>query len=170
MADFHTALALTLAHEGGFLHNETTGEVVNRGITLDSLRRLGILKSLGPPTNADIAFVQSLTLEEAADIYRMEFWDKLELDHFNSQEVANKVFDLGVNTGTRQAALFLQRAVRSIPDGIIGMHTVALTNAGDAAQILASIRTQAEAFYRQLAGFYPSLAGNLTGWLQRLAS
>ena len=170
MTEFQIALEKTLKFEGGFFHNQETGEVVNMGVTLDTLRSLGILKSTGPATDADIEFVKSLTEDEAGDIYRKQYWDKLYLDHFNSQDVANKVFDLAVNTGTYQSVLFLQRAVRSIPDGIVGLHTLALTNGGDPTQILASIRTQAEAFYCELAGENPDLQPDLKEWLTRLAA
>ena len=175
MADFQPALAITLKHEGGFADRsktrpDSTGEVVNMGITLDTLRSLGILKSKGPASEADIFFVKTLTEDEAADIYRQQYWDKIELDGVNSQEVANKVFDLAVNTGTHQSVVFLQKAVGTVADGDLGAITLIATNRADPNTTLSKIRLYAETFYRDIAMNNPALAPDLSGWLARLAS
>lgn len=170
MADFQTALAITLDHEKGFFHNTVTGEVVNMGITLDTLRSLGILKTRGPATPEDIAFVKGLTAEDVSPIYRQEYWDKLQLDKFVNQAVANKVFDLAVNTGTHQATMFLQRALRILADGQLGPLTLSAANSADPQRVLDSIRSQGAQFYRELAANNPELAPDLPGWLARLDS
>ena len=168
MADFATALALTLINEGGFFHDAETGELVNRGITLDTLRELGILKSIGPASVADIDFVQGLTEDETAQVYRHFWWDILHLDSLNDQELANKVFDLAVNTGTVQTTLWLQRIVNVKQDGVMGPVTMAALNSGNAAAILVALRLNAKAFYVALAEAHPALAHDLDGWLARL--
>lgn len=43
--------------------------------------------------------------------YKKEFWDTLNLDHFQDQDIADEVFDTGVNMGTYIAAVFLQKAL-----------------------------------------------------------
>jgi lysozyme family protein len=168
MASFLPAVTKTLAAEGGFFHNLKTGEVVNRGITLDLLRSLKVLNSSGPATQADIEFVQSLTVEEAQDIYEIDFWAKLHLDQINDQAVANKVFDLAVNMGVGTAARFLQAAAGVPQDGVIGPQTIAAANAMDPVALLGSIKAWAANRYRDIAAANPLLAGNLTGWLSRL--
>lgn len=187
MADFTLAVALTLQHEGGYSDDDTrraeyiarhgsdtgyrpTGEVVNRGITLKLIRSLGILKSKGPATPEDIEFVQSITEDEARDIYRMEFWDKLNLDSIKSQEVANKVFDLAVNMGQVSAARLLQDACNVTPDGIVGPLTIGRANTIDPVLLLATIRSHAADRYEQIAQSNPALASDLPGWLKRLES
>lgn len=144
--------------------------MVNMGITLETLRSLGILKSAGAPDPYDIQFVKSLNESEAGDIYRSEYWDKLHLDNFTSQDVAAKVFDLAVNTGTYQAAIFLQRALGIIADGILGPATLEAANAANSTVLLDGIRSQAESFYNALAVKNPQLRADLPGWLNRLAS
>lgn len=170
MAVFEPAVTLTLKHEGGFSHNPKTGEVVNRGITLATIRSLGILKSHGPATAADIEFIQSLTEDEAKDIYYAEYWDKLNLNSINSQEVANKVFDLAVNMGVVSAARLLQQACNVTPDGIVGPITIGRANAMDPVVLLAKIRSEAADRYKQIAQANPLLASNLPGWMNRLNS
>ena len=170
MAEFAPAAAITLVHEGGFYHNPATGEYANLGITLATLRSLGILKTTGPALQSDIDFVKSLTEDEAKDIYRLEYWDKLNLDHLNSQDVANKVFDLAVNMGVVTAARFLQAACGVPVDGIVGAQTIGAANAGDQVALLGSIRARAANRYRDIAAENPNLAPNLPGWLARLNS
>lgn len=170
MSEFAPALAKTLIHEGLFYHNPSTGEYANMGITLNTLRSLGILRSKGPATDADIEFVRSLKNEDAALIYRQQYWDHLELDAINSQDVANKVFDLAVNIGAVTAARFLQAACGVPEDGIIGPLTIGRANAMDPAALLGSIRALASNRYQEIAKANPALAPNLPGWLARLNS
>jgi len=168
MADFEQAVEKTLKAEGGFFHNLKTGEVVNRGITLATIRSLGILKSHGPATQADIEFIQSLTEEETKDIYHLEYWSKLNLDDIHFQDVANKIFDLAVNMGVVSAARMLQKACNVTPDGIVGPITIGRANAIDPVVLLATIRSEAADRYEQIAQANPVLASNLPGWLGRL--
>lgn len=170
MADFLPAITKTLAAEGGFFHNVKTGEVVNMGITLATLRSLGVLKSVGDASESDIQFVKSLAIDEARDIYREEYWDKLKLSQLNSQGVANKVFDLSVNMGTLGVTRILQKALGIPVDGIFGPKTMTAANAADPSDLLYKIRAQAKDFYDYLAQSNPLLTPNLTGWLNRLNS
>lgn len=170
MAEFAPAVKLTLEHEGGFFHNKVTGEVVNKGITLTTVRSLGILKSTGVTLQSDIDFIRSLTEEEAKDIYHMEYWDKLHLDHVKSQPIANKVFDLGVNMGVVGAARILQKACHVAEDGIVGEITIGRANSFNEAALLHELKACAAVRYQEIAFKHLELAGNLTGWLNRLNS
>lgn len=170
MANFEPAVKKTILAEGGFFYNHTTGEVVNMGVTLATLRSLGILHSTGTPSKEDVAFVKSLTADEAKDIYRKEYWDPLHLDHINDQAVAAKVFDLAVNMGVVSAARFLQASCGVAEDGVVGPITIARANAMDPVALLGSIRARASNRYQEIASANPTLVGNLHGWLSRLNS
>lgn len=37
------------------------------------------------------------------DIYKTDYWDKLRCDEINNQDVAEQMFDMGVNAGTTRA-------------------------------------------------------------------
>lgn len=177
MANFAPAIEATLRSEGGYFLNPTTGECVNRGLTHWFLRGIGLLppRAQSQASDAEQAFVKSLTLEETEDIYRHHFWDILELDKVNDQGVASKVLDLAINTGLRQSVMFTQRAVNDLTaidplvvDGAMGPHTLGRINALNGPQLLGKIREEAAAFYQRLAQSKPELAGNLNGWLARL--
>jgi lysozyme family protein len=172
MAEFQPAVLQTLQNEGGFFHNPVTGEVVNFGVTLSFASGCGLCAT------TDEAFIKQMSEQQAMDIYKKHFWDAHNLGSINDQSVANKAFDLTVNMGpgsaNHEGALtLLQRAVCDCGgscdiDGQIGPRSIACINAADAAKLLAAYRARAKARYEQIAQD-PKLAGNLSGWLARLA-
>ncbi|HVN04413.1 MAG TPA: glycosyl hydrolase 108 family protein [Bryobacteraceae bacterium] len=172
MADFEPAVNITLANEGGFFHNPVTGEIVNHGITLK------FVQSSGYKPDADEGFIRNLSTAEASTIYKTYFWDRHNIGAINDQNLANKVFDLTVNMGPGSAnhpgaLTLLQSAVNSCGgqctvDGIIGPVSIAQINARDPVALLAEYRLQAAGRYQQIAAGNAQLAGDLSGWLQRL--
>ena len=176
MGDFNAALKATLANEGGFFHNKTTGEVVNMGITHWTLRSLGFLtnKPRSVPASPDeIDYVMRLSLDTVSEIYKKEYWDKLALDSV-ADPLAAKVFDVGVNTGIGTSARFLQDAVNVLlwpsaiaTDGVIGPNTLQEVNKAEADALLAQFKVEAAKYYRSIAQ-QPDKAGFLDGWLARL--
>lgn len=174
MSDFKLAIPITLKNEGGFEdHSATTGEVVNMGITLEFLRGIGVIKTSGPATPEDKAFVKSLTVDEVTQIYQEYFWDKPNIGALNDQDVAAKVFDVNVNTG--HGIIFLQRALRVPQDNILGPLTAKQANDTDPKLLLARLRSFGVAYYasvrdRANAEGNLALAADYPGWITRLNS
>jgi lysozyme family protein len=170
MSDFNEAVGKTLAAEGGFFHNQVTGEIVNYGWTASTLA------SLGEPSTED--YVRSLTRDRAITLYREYFWNPLSLDSIADQALANKVFDIAVNQGLGTSARLLQEAVNDLQlggailqiDGKIGPKTIDAANALPASNLLTTFRSHAKQRYMDIAAKNPQLKGDLPGWLQRLAS
>ena len=52
-------------------------------------------------------------LAEAEKIEEREYWNSMRLAEVENQNAANKIFDMGVNMGVRQAGVYAQRAVNS---------------------------------------------------------
>lgn len=83
--------------------------------------------------------IYHLTLEDAKQIYRRDYWSRwINLDGL-SQELPDslifELFDASVNAGVGNATRFLQRALHVASDGLIGKVTIAalenaLTNNG----------------------------------------
>lgn len=174
MADFQPALTITLQNEGGFYHNPVTGEIVNHGITL------AFVRSSGYQPEADEAFIRNLDAAEASAIYLTYFWDRHSIGCISDQALANKTFDLTVNMGPGGAnhpgaLTLLQAAVNArgghcAVDGVLGPVSIGQINTLDAAALLAAYKRLAAQRYAQIASCNPKLAGDLTCWLQRLAS
>ncbi|HEX4748662.1 MAG TPA: glycosyl hydrolase 108 family protein [Bryobacteraceae bacterium] len=173
MAVFQPAVEQTLQNEGGFFHNQKTGEVVNYGVTLKFASGCGLCGS------TDQAYIQGLTQQQAIDIYNKYFWDAYHIGSINDQTLANKTFDLTVNMGPggkeKDGGLtLLQRAVcdcggTCIVDGILGPQSLSAINALDPGQLLTAYRGRAKARYEEIAQD-PVQAGNLSTWLARLAT
>jgi lysozyme family protein len=180
MAEFAPALAKTLVNEGGSYHDPKTGEYANRGITVWTLRGLGIVPPRTretPATDEEIITLRNLSDSQVSEIYRQQYWNPLNLDALDSQELAERVFDIGVNMGTHQAGTLLQRSVSRlawpdilVEDGKVGTKTIAAANAYKYPTVLLEqFKAEAAATYRKIAQD-PKLAGNLAGWLKRLDS
>ena len=129
--------------------------------------KYGIFKRSYP--NLDI---RNLTLDGAKCIYYRNFWEPQKYKNFDSDEVAEKVFDLAVNMGTRKANELLQRALRAVEnpvkeDGIIGSITLTAVNNSNEAALLATIRSEVAGYYRSIVMKNASQQKFINGWLNR---
>jgi len=175
---FNLIIADTLAHEGGYVHDPADpGGETNFGISKRSFPELNI---------------KTLSREQAVAIYCNHYWLTPRIDAIDSFALARKIFDLGVNCGTRTAILMLQRAVNTVclgqvppqrmsywrqqlaklttnaplkEDGLLGPVSLGVINRcphPDA--ILMALRGEAYNHYRSKNPLY------IVGWLKRLAS
>lgn len=176
---FDRAIRTVLRHEGGFVdHPDDPGGPTNYGISLRWLRALGDLDDNGQldgdfdiDGDVDVEDIRMMGIERAIGFYREHWWEKFGYASL-PLGVGEKVFDLAVNMGDRQAHKLLQRALRAagelvIDDGILGPKTRdALRRASDEV-VLAALRSEAAGFYRLLAATRPKLGAFLDGWLRR---
>lgn len=110
MAKYNEAVNITLKHEGGYVNDrqDPGGET-----------KYGISKRQYPNIN-----IEKLTIDEAVGIYNRDYWNKLKCGEITDQELANQLFDFGVNVGVYKAAKTIQRVVSVHPDGNIGPVTL----------------------------------------------
>jgi lysozyme family protein len=166
MANFKTAFLLTLQNEDSTRSGKVTVDAGGR-------TRFGIAETFHPGLPEEFFTGPAEdALAEAEKIEEREYWDTLRLAEVENQNVANKIFDMGVNMGVRQAAVYAQRAVNSqlqqlTEDGNIGPKTLAAMNAVDP-QTFYGLLCQFSAWhYRHIAANNPDQAVNLAGWLKR---
>ena len=118
---FDSALAFVLGFEGGYVNDPRDyGGATNLGITqrtLDAAR-------IAHPTWGLPASVVSLRRQDAARIYRADYWDAVRGDDL-PPGVALLVFDCAVNQGPGRARKWLQTAVGAVSDGDLGPKTMA---------------------------------------------
>lgn len=114
---FSAALAEVLKHEGGYVNDKRDpgGET-----------KYGISKRSYP--HLDIA---SLTVDEAGEIYRADYWNKVRGDEL-PPALALCVFDTAVNMGVHRAILLLQRSLGVSADGRLGPVTMNAAKASGA--------------------------------------
>lgn len=151
-----------LRHEGGFVdHPNDPGGATNLGVTIGTLKRLGI--DVDGDGDSDIADLRKLRIEDAVLVYRRFYWDKVEGDLLPIG-LDYAVVDYAVNSGVSRAAKALQGVVGASRDGVIGPKTIA---AARAAGVFATIETLCD----QRMGFLRSLRTWGTfgrGWTRRV--
>jgi lysozyme family protein len=149
---FNWIIKFTLDAEGGYDNDpdDPGGET-----------KYGIDKRSHPDVN-----IKELTIEEAKDIYFTEYWTKFSCDRFE-KPVGEVYFDCCVNTGQKQSNKFLQRAVGTEADGIIGPKTVSKLVVEDPKVLANAIINQRQKFYENLAYNKANLKKFLNGWTNR---
>jgi lysozyme family protein len=169
MASFSAALRVILRHEGGYSNDPAdSGGATNFGITA---KTLGEFRNLG--RNATPAEVRALSQAEAETIYRSRYW-RPRYEYIESQVIATKVFDIGVNAGVVTAHRILQRSLGMCGhpveiDGAFGPETLAATNACPPEDLIRSLIDEQAAHYRAIVALNPKKAKFLDGWLDRAA-
>lgn len=148
--NFEQAFDKLIAHEGGYVQDprDPGGET-----------KFGISKRSYP--NVDIA---NLTLGQAKDIYKKDFWDRAQCDIL-PPSVAFQLFDTAVNSGIGQAIRFLQRAVGVADDGVVGALTLNAVRRLDAETVVARFNGHRLEFMTRLSTW--DVFGR--GWARRIA-
>ena len=144
--NFSNLMGLVLQSEGGFVDDPLDpGGPTKFGITLATLS-----DARGKP--AAKADISDLTRDEASALYRQHYWDKISADALPSG-VDYAVFDAAVNSGPKQAALWLQTLLRVNADGVIGPLTLAAVANVDGPSLINAYCDKRLATLRSLASF-----------------
>lgn len=148
---FDTLIDRLLDHEGGYVNDprDPGGET-----------RFGISKRSYPSID-----IKNLTRAVAVDIYRRDFWDRIQGDTL-PQAFAFQALDAAVNHGMENAVRWLQRAACVAEDGVIGPVTLAAVGRADPADLVLLFNAERLRFYARLAAF--DAFGR--GWVYRVAS
>lgn len=184
MATFLTAYNITLKHEGGYANNpnDKGGETycgISRKffpnwsgwISIDNWKKGG-----GDPKNLKYPYLE----DEVTNFYKTQFWDSMKLDNINDQDIANELFDTGVNMGIPIASKMIQEACnllnkqgKSYPDidvdGIIGKNSLKTINEHpDKRKLYNLLNVLQGSRYVELTRKTPSQEVFLNGWLERV--
>ncbi len=168
MANFITAVEMTLANEGGFSdHPNDAGGQTRFGITEKVAKEWGYKGEM-----------KELPLGIAKAIYKEKYWDKLNLDKINHQIIAEISFDMGVNMGIGTAGKYLQTAYNFTTkenlkvDGVIGSKTLNVINSVKDKRTIEFITlgliTVAGKHYIELCEKNEAYEVFLLGWLRRV--
>jgi lysozyme family protein len=160
-----------IRREGGFVnHSADRGGPTKFGITQATLSR----RLSRAATRAD---VEALSLDQAREIYRRDYYQGPRIDRLPAA-IQPFVFDSAVNHGPRRAIAFVQQVCNQAGfgqlavDGVCGPNT--MRAAHDAAWamkdwLLAALVEERRSFYQAIVAADPSQAVFLEGWLNRLA-
>lgn len=154
---FPAALRLILKLEGSYVDNPADpGGATKYGITH---RTLAAWRG-APVTKADVA---ALTIEEAGQIYRREYWDRAQGNSLPAG-LDLALFDFAVNSGPVRAVRSLQACLEVTPDGVVGPQTLGAMLALPPATVIRRLCAARVLFLGRL----PHAHMFLKGWRRRV--
>lgn len=183
MADFEKAYSHTAKNEGLYANNKAdTGGETYMGISRNNWPKWGgwpiidgIKKQYG--TSASIinryGSSNATLMAKVKEFYKTNFWYPLNLQLFTDQQLANNVYDFGVNAGIGRAAKFLQQAINSIcgsvtVDGDIGNQTITSLSKLNQKQVYDAFNSLRKGFYDGIIRNNPSQAQFRNSWYSRI--
>ena len=192
MADFEPAFDFVVSHEDPHRSGKVTEDAGGR-------TRFGIAGKFHPElTEEFFSGPADEALKQAEEIMRSDYWQPMRLDEIRNQNVAAKIFDMAVNMGVHQAAVYAQRAANGMitaqvvlppsaasengvaqallpvyslaEDGVLGNKSLAAFNALDPIRYYQLLCDFSRQHYIHVASINPAQATNLQGWLKRAAA
>lgn len=150
MNTFDGMIDRVLSHEGGYVNDprDPGGET-----------KFGIAKRSYPQVD-----IKNLTRDRAIDIYRADFWDRVQGDKMPRAFVF-QALDAAVNHGVGNAVRWMQRAAGVADDGLIGPMTLAAISRNEPADLVLNFNAERLNFYAKLGTF--DTFGR--GWVNRVA-
>lgn len=179
MQNVRTIAEGIVAREGGFVNDpDDPGGATNFGVTINTLRRLGL--DLDGDGVIDTRDVRALSSAQAVDIFIEHYYRRPGIDRL-PEALRASVFDMQVNAGGN-AVRILQRLLREMGhtvdvDGVIGAQTVAAAEGAARAapdHIADAYGIARRNYYLRLADTRPASrkfartrAGDKGGWVRR---
>lgn len=127
--------------------------------------RLGINSTANPQAVSDGFYTMSLTdaLAYAENVYQTQYWNGRGLDGITSQQVASKLFDVGVNMGNAGVV-----AVLHSTQGVNSSNVVSSINAMEPTQFLGNFVMALKTHYQAIVNSNPAKYQKyLNAWLSR---
>lgn len=172
MAQFDTALPIILQYEGGYVNDpQDSGGETYKGISrkmnpqwsgwtvVDTEK-----KQAGFPLSLD----KNPTLQQSvASFYKTNYWDKIQGDQMQNQNVATSIFDFAVNAGVTTSIKLAQQTVKVNNDGILGNISLSTINQTDPNLFVALFTIEKVKYYIQITNRNPDNRKFFFGWVNR---
>lgn len=160
MSDYGTAFSYMMKNEDPALSGVITMDPTHD--CPEAYARFGINSAAHPEAMAEGFYQMPVdkALEYAASLYKYRYWVPIGGYQIIVQDIANKFFDLAVNSGPVEATKLVQRAVNVLlgnltlglaVDGHCGDKTISAINAARPEELLPAIKGYAVQFYQDCA-------------------
>lgn len=164
MAQFEPAFEKMIRNEGGYQLHKVEGD---RG----GMTYAGISRRYHPHWPGweliDSDRMDPRLTESVREFYRGQFWEPIQGDDIETQEVAESLFDFAVNAGISTAVKLAQVATGTTPDGIFGPKTLEALNSIDPAAFIGKYVIAKMARYAEICNRDSSQKKFLLGWINR---
>ena len=164
MADFNPAFEKMLHDEGGMQLTDIPGD--RGGMTYAGIARNPNPQWAGWPLVDRKEFGGSLT-SLVREFYRVNYWDRIRGNEIRDQQIAETIFNFGVNTGVGVAVKLAQVIVGAVPDGGIGPKTIELLNQCTAEKFVPSYAIAKIQRYVDICMRNRDQSKFLLGWVRR---
>jgi len=153
MANFDIAFEKVIGFEGGYVNdtNDVGGET-----------KYGISKRAYPDLD-----IKNLTLDQAKEIYKKDYWDRIKGDEIVDQHIADLLFDTAVNMGAYNTVKNIQKILNVDIDGILGNITINALNSFDADKFIALFKLNRINRYIDICIKRTTNKKYLFGWVKR---
>jgi len=193
MANFSKAFSVTMANEGGYVNDpQDTGGETYKGIARKyhpdwvGWEAIDKLKTAGNEADWEAQIDDDEQIQANIEtFYKTFYWDRFWGDKIESQEIAEKLFDIAVNMGVYRSVSFLQQIINLLnrneklfdditEDGLFGpisLQTLqkCTEEKGGAGHVLQLLSILQGAYYVESAQKRKTNKRFLRGWLNRLA-
>jgi lysozyme family protein len=169
MSNFDIAFDRVIVKEGGSRftnHPQDRGGPTRWGVTQQTYTNY-----LGRPASVDD--VRNMPKAHAEDVYRLFYWDPMNLDLVKNFTLAYLLFDQGVNRGTITVARSFQRVLNVdfgkslVEDGRIGPMTIEAADSVDVYDLCNKFIQAAQDAYVSIVRNNNSQLVFLAGWINR---
>lgn len=152
--NFDQAFDRLLGHEGGYSrHPSDPGGETMWGVTRKVATQEGYTGDM-----------HIFPREAAKAIYRKRYWDAIRADEL-PETLRYSVFDAAVNSGVKQAVVWLQRALDVGDDGVLGPLTLKTAQNCSALSVAVKLNAERLDFMTSL----PTWGAFGKGWARRIA-
>lgn len=183
MADFKTSFIHTIRNEGGYANNKAdNGGETYMGIArnywgtwkgwsqIDSIKKHFGTDAKTININAGSNPVLQAQVQE---FYKANFWYPNNLQLLNDQQLANNVYDFGVNAGIGASGKRLQMAANALGcdlavDGQVGNKTIAEVNKLSVKAVYEAFNTERKKYYDNIIAKNPSQKQFKNSWYSRI--
>jgi hypothetical protein len=163
MADFNPAFEKVIADEGGYQLTDIPGD--HGGQTY-----AGIARKPNPQW-AGWQFIDRKDFGGATplvrEFYKTNFWDRIRGDEITNQDVAETIYNFGVNAGIGVAIKLAQIIVGVTPDGAVGSKTLERLNICTAEKFMPAYALAKIQRYVNICMKDRSQSKFLLGWIRR---
>ena len=166
MAEIKNLAPWILKWEGNFVNDPLDkGGATNKGVTIAVWKAQGYDKD--GDGDIDVADLKLITVEDATNIMKKNYWDRWKADQIKNQAVANTLVDWVWGSGAWGIKI-PQRILGVKDDGVVGDKTLEALNKQNPKEFLEKLYLARFNFLDGIVASNPSQKRFIKGWKNRM--